>query len=193
MSTVRPTLRLGKRDEGRLVSSEEFAEAEFDEPWRYEREDGRLLVLAPSGEGHLKGTIPWRDQLIFNQHANPGLVQYVSTEAWLRVDGGTDRIGDLAIYLVTAEPVAEIPDRVPEMAFEIVSRGKRSRERDYVRKRADYFRFGVREYVIIDRFQQIVTVLTYEPGGYAERILKSGDRYESPLLPGFAIPIADVF
>ena len=53
-----------RRDEGRLVSSEEFAEADFDEPWKYEREDGRLIVLAPSGEGHLDATIPWRDELI---------------------------------------------------------------------------------------------------------------------------------
>ena len=70
MATYRPILRLGKRDDGRLVSSEEFAEADFDEPWRYEREDGRLVVMAPSGEGHLVATVPWRDQLIFYQHAH---------------------------------------------------------------------------------------------------------------------------
>jgi Uma2 family endonuclease len=193
MATIRPVLQFGKRDEGRLVSSEEFAEAEFDEPWKYEREDGRLIVLAPRGEGRLDATIPWRDRLIIYQIANPEIAQRISTEAWLRVDKGTDRIGDIGVYLVPNDPVPKIPDRVPDMMFEIVSPDEESRDRDYIRKRADYYRFGVREYVIIDRFKQIVTVLTYTPNDYSERVLTEDDEYESPLLPGLVIPISIVF
>jgi Uma2 family endonuclease len=193
MATGRTILKLGKQDEGRLISSEDFAEAEFDEPWKYEREDGRLIVLAPSGGEHLYATVPWRNRLIMYEKTNPGIVQWISTEAWLRVDGGTDRIGDIGVYLVPTGPVPEIPDRVPDMMFEIVSPDKVSRDRDYVRKRADYHRFGVREYVIIDRFKQIVTVLTFAPEGYSERVLTEEDDYESPLLPGLVIPISIVF
>ena len=85
------------------------------------------------------------------------------------------------------------PTGVPELMFEVVSPDKVSRERDYVRKRAEYHRFGVREYVIIDRFQRIVTVLSYAPNGYEERILTVDDTYESPLLPGFSIHLSEVF
>ena len=62
-----------------------------------------------------------------------------------------------------------------------------------MRKRADYHKLGIREYVIIDRFAQTVTVLTYAPDGYEEQILTTDDVYTSPLLPGLAIPLADVF
>ncbi len=193
MATHRPILQLGKQDEGRLVSSDEFAEAEFDEPWKYEREDGRLIVMAPSGEGHLDATIPWRDDLIFYQRDHPGIVQKIATEAWIRVNDGTDRIGDIGVYLQPTGPVPKIPDRVPDMMFEIVSPDKVSRDRDYIRKRAEYHGLGVREYVIIDRFQRIVTVLTLAPNGYDERILTIGESYESPLLPGFSIRLSEVF
>ena len=74
MATTRTNLRLGKRDEGRLVSPEEFAEAEFDEPWTYEREERRLIVLAPSGEDHIDASEPWRDQLVLYKRDRPDVV-----------------------------------------------------------------------------------------------------------------------
>ena len=193
MATHRPILQLGKQDDGRLVSSEEFAEADFDEPWRYEREDGRLVVMAPSGEGHSDVSDSWRDWLGAYRLTHPEIVQRVVSEAWVRVNGGTDRIGDIGVYLVAEGPVPRRPDRVPDLIFEVVSPDKVSRERDYVRKRAEYHRFGVKEYVIIDRFQQIVTVLSYAPIGYDERILNVDETYESPLLPGLMIPLTEVF
>jgi Uma2 family endonuclease len=193
MATDRTILELGLKDDGRLVSSEDFADADFDEPWKYERVGGRLVVLAPSGEEHVNHTEPWRDRLVFYKLARPDVVQKVVSEAWLRVDDGTDRIGDIGVYLVPTGPVPRIPDRVPEMRFEVVSPDRVSRDRDYLVKKADYHRFGVREYVIIDRFQRMVSVLTHESGGYAERILSVGEAYESPLLPGLAIPLSEVF
>jgi Uma2 family endonuclease len=193
MATHRPVLRLGPGDEGQLVSSEDFAEACFDEPWKYERVGGRLVVLAPSGEEHIDSAEPWRDRLVVSKLNHPIVVQKVVSEAWIRVDGGTDRIGDIGVYLVPDGPVPKIPDRVPEMVFEVVSPDRVSRDRDYLIKRADYHRFGVREYVIIDRFRRTVTVLSFAPDGYVERILSIGETFASPLLPGLAVPLSEVF
>ncbi len=192
MATQRTILQLGRADAGRAVAADEFAEAAFEEPWRYEREGGRLIVLTPSGEGHSSVSEPWRDHLGAYRLARPDVVQKVVSEAWIRVDEGTDRVGDIGVYLVPGGPVAPIPDRVPELIFEVVSPDKASRERDYVAKRAEYFRLGVREYVIIDRFRRLVTVLAHAPGGYGERALGVGETYESPLLPGLAIPLSEV-
>ncbi|WP_435005741.1 Uma2 family endonuclease [Tundrisphaera lichenicola] len=193
MSTQRTILELGLKDEGRLVSSEDFADASFEEPWKYERVEGRLLVLAPSGEGHVNASEPWRDRLGAYKLARPDIVQKVVSEAWLRVDNGTDRIGNIGVFLIPGGPVPKIPDRVPDLIFEVVSPDRVSRDRDYRLKRADYHRFGVRGYVIIDRFRQTVSVLTHEPAGYAERTLSIGETYTSPLLPGLAIPLSEVF
>lgn len=193
MSTARPILRLGKRDQGRLVSSEEFAEADFDEPWKYEREDGRLIVRAPAGEEHSEVAEDWRDWLGVYRVARPDIVQRVASEAWLRVDGGTDRIRDIGVYLRSDQPMSRRPDRVPDLMFEVVSEDKTSRDRDSIRKRAEYHRIGVREYVIIDRFRRVVTVLSHQPEGYSDRTLRADEVDLSPLLPGFSVRISEAF
>ena len=46
-------LKLGLKDQGRLLTDEEFAGAECDAPYRYERVEGRLVVMSPSGKTHL--------------------------------------------------------------------------------------------------------------------------------------------
>jgi Uma2 family endonuclease len=186
-------LTLGPADAGRPVSAEEFAEAEYEEPWKYEREDGRLVVMAPDGGDHVETSSPWLERLIVYKVGHPEIVDLIVPNAWVRVDDGTDRIGDIGVYLAGERSGLKIPDRVPEMMFEIVSPGRESRERDYVEKRADYHKLEILEYVIVDRFKQTITGLTRAENEYQERVLTAADAYMTPLLPGLAIPLAEVF
>jgi Uma2 family endonuclease len=192
MATLQHVLKLGPEDRGRPLTAEEFAEAEYAEPWKYEREQGRLIVMPPDGPGHDDCSEPIRDDLGVYRKAHPDRVEKVVSEAWVRVDAGTDRIGDIGVYLVGPRSSIDRPDRVPEMMFEIVSPDRKSRERDYVKKRHEYHRLGVLEYVVIDRRQHRMTVYTPGPRGYRKRVLRPGDVYTSPLLPGLAIPLAGV-
>ena len=57
---------------------------------------------------------------------------------------------------------------------------------------AEYERIGVREYVIVDRFDHRVLVLTLQNGEYAEAELGPNDFYTTPLLPCFEIPLSDI-
>ena len=193
MATQSTTLILGPGDHGRAVSAEEFAEAEFVGPHRYERDGGRLVVMAPEGKDHIRASNPWRDRLIAYKLARPGVIEEVVNQAWVRVADGLDRIGDIGVYLVREPPCFDVPDQVPDLMFKVVSPGSEDRERDYVKKRAEYHLLGIREYVIVDRFTRLATVLTHAPDGYDERVLTSADIYTTPLLPGLAIPLAEVF
>lgn len=192
MSTQRTSLLLGPDDAGRFVSAEEFAEADFIEPWTYEREAGRLVVVSPDSKEHDDCSEPIRDHLGAFRLAHPGVIELVVSEAWIRVGGGTDRIADIAVYLVRPKGGPERPDRIPELVFEVVSPDRESRDRDYVRKRREYRALGVREYVIVDRFLGRFVVLTLGPRGYRRRTLRRGQIYQSPLLPGLAIPLDEV-
>lgn len=187
-----PRLVLGPDDHGRIVSDAEYDTAYFSEPWTYERIEGRLVVMSPEGQDHIDTSEPWRDWLAVYKFNHPGIIQVIKSEAWIRIKGSTDRIADIGVYLVTDRPVPRIPERIPDLVFEILSPGRESWKRDYVEKRKDYHRLGVREYVVIDRFEQQVTVFTHAPQGYDERVLNVGDIYTSPLLPGLAIPLAEV-
>jgi Uma2 family endonuclease len=189
----RSQLVLGPEDAGRAVSAEEFAKAEYREPWRYERERGRLIVMPPDGEAHVGATDPWLEQLIVYRVQHREVVQRVVPNAWVRVDKGTDRIGDIGVFLAADPQAKKIPHRVPDLMFEIVSPGRTSRNRDYVKKRADYERLGIQEYVIVDRFKKQVTVHHLVAGQYQTRVLTAADTYTSRLLPGLAIPLAEVW
>lgn len=185
--------RLGRADHGRPLTAAEFAEAVFDEPWRYERVAGRLVVMAPPGGGHQQASFPWENRLHVYCSSNPKIIGYVLGQPWVVIDGKNDRVGDFGVYLATDDETLEIPGRVPEIMFEVVSPGRASHERDYVEKRGDYYRVGIREYVIIDRFRRTVTIFTSGPDGYSERVLVGGSAYTSPLLPGLIIPLSEVF
>jgi Uma2 family endonuclease len=193
MATQRTSLVLGPGDNGREISSSEFAEAEFAEPWTYEREDGRLVVVSPEGQRHHDDSRPWRRRLNRYWIEYTEIVEDIIQGAWIRVDDGTDRIGDIGVYLMPTRPSEPIPDRVPDLMFEVVSPGREAHERDYVKKRRESNRFGVREYVVIDRPARSIAVFTRGPRGYRRRVLRPGDVYETPLLPGLAIPIDEVF
>jgi Uma2 family endonuclease len=192
MATLQPVLKLGPQDHGRPVSAEEFAEAEYEEPWKYEREQGRLIVMPPDGPGHDDSSEPLRDYLGAYRIAHLDLVEKVVSEAWVRVDSGTDRIGDIGVFLAGPRSTIKRPDRVPELMYEIVSPDRESRDRDYVKKRKEYERLGVLEYVVIDRMRHRATVWSTGPRGYRKQVLRPGDTYTSPLLPGLAIPLAGI-
>jgi Uma2 family endonuclease len=198
MATQEPTtdelttddqLHLGQLDDGRPTSAEEFANAEFDEPWTYERVDGRLVVMSPEGTGHVDHTEPWLMGLFVYKFQHPAAAMRIVPNAWISIDEDNTRYADIGVYLVR---ILNLPNHAPDLIFEIVSPSKADKRRDYVEKRAHYQQIGVREYVIIDRFDKRVTVLTLVEGSYVERVLTPEDVYRSPLLPGFEVNLAEV-
>ena len=67
-------------------------------------------------------------------------------------------------------------------------------ERDLGLKRADYSEAGISEYWIADPGDETITVLTLEDAGYVEHgVYECHTRAVSPILPGFAVDIGDVF
>jgi Uma2 family endonuclease len=190
--SAKTEIRLGVADHGEALSREEFAEAIFEEPWRYELVNGRLVVMSPSGQEHVETGEPFRDAVVAYKLAHPEQIAHVVSEAWISIDEKTQRIADLAVYLKSARLKVEIPERVPELVDETVSGGGEDRGRDYVDKRAEYQKAGVKEYAIVDRFEERVTVLRRSRGRFVASELGPGDTYTSPLLPGLKIPLRGI-
>ncbi len=185
-------LRLSAGDAGMELTREEYAEAEWNAGDRFERCHGKLVAMPPAGYEHRTTSEPIRDLLVVYKVAHLDLVEHVFEESWTAVDDETDRIPDIAVYLRTNHAGQPIPDRVPELVFEIVSPGRANRRRDYDEKRDEYERIGVLEYIIVDRFDHEVTVLRLVDGQYQEQILKPSDTYRTPLLPGLEIPLQSI-
>ncbi len=79
----------------------------------------------------------------------------------------------------------------PDLVIEVLSPGARNEQRDRETKLGLYSNWGVREYWIVD--WQVVTVSVYRRPGNRLRLaatLGHDDTLTSPLLPGFALPVA---
>lgn len=186
MATERSAALLGPDDDGRELSADEFAEAASLAPFTFERSDGSLLVMSPEGQRHLDDSWPWRQRLSRYWIEHPEIVEDVVIQSRVQPDSGTDRIGDIGVYLV--EPgAAPIPDRVPDLMVEVVSPSREDRHRDHVARRRDDHRLGGRDYVIVDRPAGRVSVLTAGPRGDRRRALRRGAVYRTPFLPGLEI------
>lgn len=81
----------------------------------------------------------------------------------------------------------------PDLVVEVLSES--TRKRDLTIKRKLYARYGVREYWVVDPELETVTVFrgAGELGKVAELAAEGGDQLESPLLPGLALPLTELF
>ena len=183
-------LFLSHTDEGIELTREEYAEADTEGPWRFERANGRLVVMTPAGLEHQITVKSFRNHLGAYELSHSDTVEHVFQEAWTSVEDDSDRLPDIAVYLTGG--TGGLPDRVPELIFEIVSRGSKDRKRDYEEKRSEYERIGVQEYVIVDRFDHRLTVLRLEEATFVETVLQPSDHYNTPLLPGLEIPLSGI-
>ena len=83
----------------------------------------------------------------------------------------------------------------PDLAVEIISAA--SRRIDEVTKRRLFDRTGVREYWVVDPEIEVVKIYRRSEDGSFPRVAElsreAGDVLDTPLLPGFALALADLF
>ncbi len=115
----------------------------------------------------------------------------------LPVKVGTRQYREPDIVYLSTESLNKITGEYPEggdLVIEVVSGGKSDRERDLINKRYDYAQAGIPEYWIVDPQQETIHVLRLDADEYVEHgRFTTGDTATSVLLPGFAVPVADVW
>lgn len=190
---VKAALQFGPHDAGVRLTADEFAAASYEPPFIYERVKGRLVVMSPAGSEHRYVSRPFRRVLGGYWSSHPDLIDDVDVEGWVSTSDEDDRIPDICVYLAGASSAETVPRRVPDLIFEFVSANRSDQERDYIDKRAEYHAIGVKEYVIVDRFKQAVTVLTWEAEDFADNCFRPYEIYTTPLLPGLRIELREAF
>lgn len=190
MSTVREMV-LGLDSAGQLMTPAEFdAIGEYDDNYQYELVHGVLVVLPiplaqETGPNELLGFLLYQYQTDLPGANTLNLTlpqQYVRART-------SRRLADRLIWAGLGR-MPNLRRDVPTIAVEFVSAGRRSHRRDYVDKRREYMDAGIREYWIIDRFQRRLTVILNRPKRPRELVVLEKETYQSPLLPGFELPLA---
>ena len=192
MSTL-TRIRIGPADHGRVMTLDEFFEAEEEEGYRYELARGVLEVTHVPNDPH--GLIEWAllQSLSDYSRAHPGHVWRCggsgSFRLWLpgMISG---RNPDVSVVLQGA-PKDHQRRRIPALAIEIVS--PRGETRDYETKREEYLAYGLLEYWIVDPASRKVTVLTRNGDVWAERVFQLDQSISSLVLPGFATKVSELW
>lgn len=101
------------------------------------------------------------------------------------------------VFFVSTERVLEAAGTYPngaDLVMEVISGSPADRDRDLVRKRRDYAQAAIPEYWIVDPQEEVIYVLQLEGKEYVEHgRFVAGDTATSALLPGFTVPVAEVW
>jgi len=194
MSTVQERLVLGPGLAGALLTPEEFDAAEDAvELFTYELINGVLVVTPPPSEEE-RGPNEWLAQQLLNyrdQHPHGDSLDYTLPEHTVRMRRNRRR-ADRVIWAGLGR-VPDVDRDPPTIVIEHVSEGRRNRKRDYEAKREEYLEEGIAEYWVVDRFCRVMTVYRGPASRPTKIVVRAGEVYTTPLLPGFELAVAKLF
>lgn len=182
--------RFGRWSNGMLMTPEEFdAATDFDDLYVYELIHGVLIVSPLPAESERDPNEELGVLLRNHQSSRPegSQIDKTLTEQYIHLPDSRRR-ADRVIWVGLGRVPNPKAD-VPAIVVEFVSKRQRDRVRDYEEKRRDYLAIGVQEYWIIDRFQRTMTVVHRPRAVPAERVVRENEVYQTPLLPGFELPL----
>jgi Uma2 family endonuclease len=158
---------------------------------RYELHDGKLIVMAPPGDLHAVEQANIIQQLFQAQALGLGQVR---GEVGVILRRNPDRVvgADAAFILNASLPVKRSPEgyleTLPEIIVEV--RSKNDSWNELTDKAAEYLAAGSQIVWILDAADRSITIL--QPHATGTRLLES-DTLTCELLPGFAVPVAQLF
>ena len=181
---------------GMRLTVEEF----FDLPDTWDRrkmelDEGVLYIMSKPRLVHqfFQSRLSMNVETYLDQFDEPPAYVFTDVMAALSLEEHTLLAPDLSIVLGGQEELltGRMIEGAPDIVVEILSS---DRNRDLVRKRQLYAEAGVPEYWIFDSVNDIAPLLELQNGEYVQRaVLTADDMLTTPLLPGLAIPLADVF
>jgi Uma2 family endonuclease len=152
---------------------------------------GELIVTASPVIRHQRAVVALSSEIFQYCKTHGGEVFASPTDVYFT---DTDVVEPDVVF-VRAENVARVERKfvrsAPDLVVEVSSPS--TLHLDLGRKRELYERFGVPEYWLVDLEADRVEIYRLEAGHYAWPVpLGRGDLLESPLMPGFLLPVDDL-
>ncbi len=171
-----------------LISVEQFATMPRDEAVHYELVEGELFPVAGGTPIHA-----WiRDGLCskLREFLSRGKQGIVLAEVDCRTGDDSVRRPDLSFIMRDRWPLVD-PDKIPlpfppDIAVEVLSASESAI--DVSRKAHEYLSAGTQEVWVIDSLNGEIMIRTIAEA----RFLSAESKVESPMLPGFSIPVSEV-
>ena len=184
-----------------IVTGARMSVAEFldlpdtEERNKMELDDGELYIMPRPRREHQSVLfwLIWHIADYIRSFSDPPAEAYPDLVVVLSRDPRRVLVPDLVVILADRSNIFQggYAEGAPDIVVEILST---DRSRDLIRKRRIYADAGVSEYWIFDPVNDTALLLELRDGDYVQRsLLTASDTLTTPLLPGLAIPLADVF
>jgi Uma2 family endonuclease len=174
-----------------LMTAEEFDNYPFEEHKRYELDEGEFIEM--SKPAYLHNRVLLNLYLPLENHLRKSRVgELLISENFYALAPLTRRAPDAAVIL--GDRYEELKDAkvipiVPEIVIEVISPNETTRM--IHRKLKQYFAAGVKETWLI--YPETREVEIWTGPTLPDHALTGDDTLVSPLLPGFALPLSDLF
>jgi Uma2 family endonuclease len=174
-----------------LLTAEEFDNYPFEEDKRYELDEGELILMTRPAFDHndaLKNLQFELEAFLRKTHLGVMLI----SENLYALAPTTRRAPDVAVILGNRRQElrgSKVIPVIPELVAEVLSPSETPRM--IHRKLKQYFAAGVKEVWLIDPDVKEIEVWTGPSSPFRE--LTGSAILESPLLPGFALPLEELF
>ena len=150
-------------------------------------------TLVEKDMGYWEGKIAMRLGGRMDSHSDAGDLGIVNgPDATMRVVTGNIRLPDVTFVTKARAPTRDlpVPDLSPDLIVEVLSAGNTPAEID--RKLREFFAGGTRLAWVVDRRPR--TVAVHRGGVGPAAVLTEADALDGEdVLPGFAMPVADLF
>lgn len=175
---------------------EEYLDYDDGTENRYELVDGELLEVTPTTPEH-SDIAEWLDRVFYQEVQRLGHDWRVKRgDVGVRTSGQRSRLPDVCVLeghewrklrqQKSKSAVLQVPLL---MAVEIVSPGRKNRDRDYKEKRQEYQNRGIPEYWIIDPEEAKLTRLLLVEGEYEEEAFLPGDSISPKIFPELVLKV----
>lgn len=174
-----------------LLSAEEFDNYPFEEDKRYELDEGELIEMTRPAYKHNRVLQKLLVKLVRYLEENP-IGEALISENLYALSHSTRRSPDVAVILGDHQEElrdAKVIHIIPDIAAEVLSPSETTSM--IHRKMAQYFKAGVKEVWLINPEDHTVEIWTGPT--LPEPALTGSDSVTSALLPGFTLPLTELF
>jgi Uma2 family endonuclease len=174
-----------------LLTAEEFDNYPFEEDKRYELDEGELIEMTRPAYKHNR-VLGILFVALSNYLRQSRIGEALISENLYALSSSTRRAPDVAVILGDRRDElrnAKVIPIIPDLAAEVLSPSETPRT--IHRKLKQYFAAGVKEVWLID--PETNTAEIWTGPSLPERELTTSDALASPLLPGFALSLRELF
>ncbi len=162
------------------------------EGWRYEIDEGKLIIMAPAGFAH--NDITTNVVLLLGPFARAQkLGKVLTNELGVLLSRNPDILRGLDVAFYSNERLAHIKDKsgFPEVPPDLAVEVHLPSEPDMERKVRQYLEAGVRSVWVIDPQTRSLTI--HRPGQESVTLSDPATTVLEPVLPGFSCHLAEIF